>query len=147
MIIAIGADHRGFEHKEYIKKMLASELTQFNDLGAYSTERSDYPEYAIAVAKRIQQKEADCGILLCGSGVGMSIVANRFAGIYAGLVWDIAIAREAKEDDNVNVLVIPADAISMDTAIEIVVMWMAAQFKSGHYQDRLNSIDALGGIK
>lgn len=147
MIIAIGSDHRGYAHKEYIKQHLETSHNTFYDVGAYSEDRSDYPQYAIMVAQKIQHKETDAGILICGSGVGMSIVANRFMGIYAGIVWDIAIAREAKEDDNINLIIIPADAVSLQSSIDIISMWMTAQFKGGHYQDRIAVIDALGGVK
>lgn len=147
MKIVIGADHRGYNHKEHLKEHITSDDITFIDVGAYSEDRSDYPEFSVAVAQKIQSKEAHIGILICGTGVGMSIVANRFTGIYAGIAWNIAVVRESKEDDNINVLILPADFVSQQTSLEIVSMWMTARFKGGHYQDRINKIDALGGIK
>lgn len=147
MNIAIGADHRGYEHKKQIIDQLTSEERSFMDVGAHTADRSDYPEFAIAVAQAVQQRKANGGILICGTGVGMSIVANRYAGIYAGLVWTVGVVREAKEDDNINVIVIPADFVSSQTTIDIVQMWLATSFKGGHYQNRINAIDAIGGVR
>ncbi len=147
MKIVIGTDHRGYQHKEFMKEKITFDNIEWLDVGAQSDERSDYPEFAIAAVQKIQQREARVGILLCGTGVGMSIVANRFYGIYAGLVWNLTVAREAKEDDNINILVLPADFVSPEESVEIAAMWLTAQFKGGHYQDRIDEINALGGIK
>ena len=102
--IAIGADHRGFAMKEYLKQncIIPNYAFTWIDVGADSDTRSDYPIFAIRVAKYIQEKNAFYGILLCGTGIGMAIAANRFKGIYAGLAWNEESARLAKEDDMVS---------------------------------------------
>jgi len=147
MKIAIGADHRGYNHKEHIKKHSTFNHITFIDVGAHSADRSDYPEFSILVAQKVQSQEASMGILMCGTGVGMSIVANRFEGIYAGIAWDVAVARKSKEDDNSNILILPADFVSLKTSLELVSVWMTAHFKGGRYQDRIDAIDVLGGVK
>jgi ribose 5-phosphate isomerase B len=114
------------------------------DVGAFDKERSDYPQFAIDLAQRIVQKQAQFGVLLCGSGIGMAIAANRFPGIYAAVAWSEEAAIMGREDDNANVLVIPSDFLSGDDqAILIIRAWLRAQFKGGRYQERLNMIDKI----
>ena len=141
--IAIGTDHRGFKQKELLKQMqsLAGCIIAWQDVGCMSEKRCDYPPFAQAVCKLILEKKADYGILLCGSGIGMSIAANRFSGIYAGLVWNPTIARVAREDDHINVLVLPADYLTPHEVVAITTAWLSAQEKSGRYVDRLTMID------
>jgi ribose 5-phosphate isomerase B len=139
MNIVIGADHRGFEHKEYIKKYVDD--VQFFDIGAYDAQRSDYPLFAHAACKKIVAGEADCGILLCGSGVGMAIVANRYKTIRAALVWSVETAARSKEDDNANVLVLPSDYISLEESVAMIAAWRLAEFKGGRYEERILMID------
>jgi len=139
MKIAIGSDHRGFKHKSFIIQKIAS--ISWTDIGCFSSERCDYPVSAKLVINSVLKKETELGILLCGSGIGMSIVANRFAGIYAGLCWSTSVAKVAKQDDNINILVLPSDFVSPDDSIEIINTWLNTQFKGGHYQIRLDMID------
>ncbi len=143
MIIAIGADHRGFELKEEIKKRLylADTPIKWDDVGAFDAVRSDYPIFAQAVVHELLHKKADVGILLCGSGAGMAIAANRFAHIYAGLAWNVETAISAKEDDNVNVLIIPSDYVDAQTALQMIQKWLTAQFKEERYRQRIDQID------
>lgn len=144
-ILAIGSDHRGFEQKEYIKAQfrVADAWVTWLDQGAYNDERSDYPIFAQKVAQAVQKGDALGGVLLCGTGAGMAIVANRFGGIYAGLVWNEQTARMAKEHDNVNVLVLPSDFITPEQALEYVLVWFHATFIAGEYQKRLDLIDTI----
>jgi len=144
--IAIGADHRGFALKEFIKQTLDTDII-WTDVGCTSDERCDYPEFAVAVAQRVQKHEDDRGILLCGSGVGMSIVANRFDGIYAALAWDEIIARLSHEDDNSNILVLPADFVSQERVVDMIRTWLQSSFSGGRYAERIKQIDQLGGLK
>lgn len=139
MKIAIGADHNGFQAKEYLKQALAD--MEWLDMGTSNEERTDYPIFAKKVSEAILNGEAQQGILLCGTGVGMAIVANRFSGIYAGLVWNEEVARLAKEDDNVNVLVLPADFLSHEQMDAMVRAWLSAQFNEGRYAERIAMID------
>ena len=146
MIIALGADHRGFALKEYLKKQshFNSTLVSWLDVGAFDAERSDYPVFAAEVCQLILAGKAECGILLCGTGVGMAIAANRFKGVFAAVAWNESIARASKEDDNANILVIPADDLSEEQTQRIVVAWLSAQFREGRYRERVMQIDQLG---
>ncbi len=145
IIIAVGADHRGFSLKEKLKQQYNSELfaIAWIDVGAYTNERSDYPEFSIAVCQKMLNSDAQCGILLCGTGVGMAIAANRFTGIYAAVAWNTEIARLSKEDDNSNILVIPADFIEYDQLTSMVTAWLHASFKHDRYEKRIAMIDAI----
>lgn len=144
MNIAIGADHRGFDHKEYIKKqvILKENPITWIDVGATSKERSDYPIFAQLVVQEMEQGNADYGILICGSGVGMAIAANRTPGIYAAIVWNKEVAAVSKEHDNANILVLPSDFVSKEQSVEMVIAWLQARFKEGRYQERLDMIDS-----
>ncbi|MBA3751783.1 RpiB/LacA/LacB family sugar-phosphate isomerase [Candidatus Dependentiae bacterium] len=139
--IAIGSDHRGFQLKSYLLNENLS--CEWLDCGTFSSERTDYPLFVLPVISALHAGTVDGGILICGTGVGMAIAANRHKGIYAGLVWNEEIARLAKEDDNINVLVLPADYMSDQTAVACISSWISAVFKKGRYQERLSLIDSL----
>jgi ribose 5-phosphate isomerase B len=143
MKIALGTDHRGFVLKELLKKhaSIAGKNIEWIDCGAYDADRSDYPIFADRVCAAMQDKSVDSGILLCGSGVGMSIAANRRAGIFAALAWNQDVARQCKQEDNANVLVLPADFISEAQMLAMVTAWLGATFKGGRYQERIKMID------
>lgn len=143
MKIAIGVDHRGMKLKDFLleRTTIAGKKITWLDQGCSSYEMCHYPPYARKVSRKVLDGDADAGLLICGSGVGVSIAANRHPGIYAGLVWNEDVARMAKEDDNVNVLVLPADFITEDQALVIVAAWLAASFKGGVYQERISMID------
>ena len=111
------------------------------DVGAFNEERSDYPLFAQLVCKEIVQGNAKFGVLVCGTGVGMAIAANRFRGIYAALAWNEHVARLSKEDDNANVLVLPSDFVSPEESIAMIRAWLSAKFQAGRYQQRLAMID------
>lgn len=147
--IAIGSDHRGYTHKAVIQQAVTLEIKRIEwiDVGCFSAERTDYPPFAYDVVQAIITKKADVGILLCGSGIGMVIAANRFDKIYAGLAWDKQTAARAKEEDNVNVLSLPADYITPEQAVEMVIVWLNAQFLGDRYQKRIAMIDKWGGLK
>lgn len=139
MKISIGADHRGYALKNYLIEHESS--YQWHDVGAFSSERSDYPLFAQDVCSDFLKGRAERGVLICGSGVGMSIAANRHPGIYAAVCWDERSARIAREDDGVNVLVLPADFIDFQQATSVFRSWISATFKGGRYQERLMLID------
>lgn len=145
--IAIGTDHRGFDHKNIIQSgvSLESKHIEWIDVGCYSKERTDYPHYAFDVVQLIKDKKVDLGILLCGTGVGMAIAANRFAGMRAGVVWNEITAQRAKEEDDVNILTIPADFMTPEQAVKLVMIWLDAQFKGGRYQERIEMINKWNG--
>lgn len=142
--IGLGADHRGYALKELLKlhPVMGEYMITWHDVGAFSAERSDYPVYAKQVVEQLKKHEVELGILLCGSGTGMAIAANRYSGIYAGVAWDVQSARRGREDDNVNMLVVPADfIISEAPLIALVEAWLGASFKHGRYAERLKQID------
>lgn len=137
--IAIGSDHRGFDLKQKI--IMAHKEISWIDVGCYGYEPVDYPDYSHAVCEAVLSRKAHYGILLCGSGIGMSIAANRYPGIYAALCWNETIAREAKEDDNANILVLSADIVDENKAADIIKSWISASFKGGNYEQRLRKIE------
>lgn len=144
MNIAIGADHRGFEIKEYLKKdyiLCDGKAINWIDVGAYNDHRSDYPVFAHKVADLMQKGSAEKGILLCGTGVGMAIVANRCHGVYAGLAWNEEVALQSKQHDNTNVLILPADYLTEEQAKKMVDVWLNALFLEGRYRERFIMID------
>ena len=141
MKISIGSDHRGYDLKKHFRETFKG--YEWHDVGCYSLERTDYPIYAFKVCNAIKNGEAHVGVLICGSGVGMAIAANRFKEIYAALCCNKKMARVAREDDGTNVLVIPSDFITTECATEMFRVWIEAQFKGGRYQARLDMIDEL----
>jgi len=154
MKIIIGSDHRGYQLKEDIKNYFATcpkdllgqdDFVKWNDIGSFSKERSDYPVFAKQLCSLILQKQAEFGILICGSGIGMSIAANRHKGIYAALCWQEALANVARIDDGANVLVLSSDFISKEDNIKIVIamiqMWLKNDSLKERYQKRLEMLD------
>ncbi len=145
MKIFIGADHRGVTLKAAIKEALP--MYTWIDVGCHSTDRTDYPIYAQDVCNRILQEPTNTpgasarGILICGSGVGMSIAANRYKGIYAALCWNEAITTSARADDNANVLVLAANQTNPELAVKLVQLFIETSFKEGVYRQRLCMVD------
>ena len=142
MKISIGADHRGFNLKEDIIEQFKE--IDWLDVGTFDTTRTHYPIYAKRVCEHVLNKNVDVGIVICGSGVGASIAANRYEKIYASLCWNEGVARAAKEHDGANVLVLPADFVGAHEAFAICRAWFDTTFKGGVYQDRLDMIDRCG---
>lgn len=140
MKIIIGSDHRGYELKNKIINKFRE--ISWHDIGVNNIERTDYPVYAKKLCQKIVQKEFSLGILICGSGIGMSIVANRFKGIYAGLCWNKEVAKLGKADDNINVLVLPADLVTDLESFDIINAWLETKFKGDVYQNRIDLIDS-----
>ena len=130
-MIAIGADHGGYKLKEEIKKYLEESGIEYKDYGTNSEERTDYPIYAKKVAEAIQNKECDSGILVCRSGYGMTVVANKFKGIRAAAVMNEESAKFAKADDDINVITLGGD------------YWLATEFKGGRYEERLKMVEEI----
>lgn len=141
-MIFLGADHRGYELKEKIKKYLISKNFEVKDCGTDSKEIAHYPIIATEVCKKMD-KEKDKAILICGSGIGMSMVANKFKGVRAGICTSVIAAKDGKEHSNLNVLVLPGDFISLDDAIEVVDTWLESEFLNGRYLERLNMIKEI----
>ena len=139
MMITIGSDHRGYKLKSEIIKHFTN--LQWIDVGTDSEIRVDYPIFAKKVCNNILNDKSDLGILICGSGIGVSIAANRFKGIYAGLCWNVEVTKSAKADDNINILALPADFVSAKDAFAIIEAWLYTEFKGDRYQKRLELID------
>jgi ribose 5-phosphate isomerase B len=139
MKIAIGTDHRGFKLKNYIIDSLKD--IEWEDVGCFSEERCDYPIYAKKVCELILKNKVQYGILLCGTGVGMAIAANRFKEIYAALAWNHIIAKLSKEDDNANIIVLPADFITKNDSLEMIKAWLDTNFKGGYYLERIKMLE------
>lgn len=143
MIIGLGADHGGFKLKEEIKKFLDEKEIEYKDYGCFSEERTDYPIYAEKVAKAIQNKECNSGILICKSGAGMTVAANKFKGIRCAMAIDEDMARNSKADDDINVLAVPAEYLSSSKVIAIIRTWIATEFKKGRYEERVQMIENI----
>lgn len=150
MRIAIGADHGGFLLKVRIADFLRTAGYDSLDLGTHSTESVDYPDFARAVAETLLRKEADRGILICGSGVGACIAANKFSGIRAGLCHDTFSARQGVEDDDANILCMGARVIGPELAWEVVRAFLGARFSGlERHQRRLAKVAEIekGGLQ
>lgn len=144
ILIALGTDHRGFAAKQSLMQyecLPDGRKIIWHDVGTYSEERTDYPLFAQRAVALLVEKKVQYAILLCGSGIGMAIAANRVPHIYAGVVGNEDMARCAREDDNVNVLVFPADFITVEVMKQCLAVWLTATFKGGRYQERLEQID------
>ena len=138
-----GADHGGYNLKEEIKKYFDEKQIEYKDFGTNSTERTDYPIYAKKVALAIQNKECDKAIIVCRSGHGVAIVANKFKGIRAADIHNEEEAKFAKADDNINVLTLGGDYLTVNEAICIIRTWIATEFKQGRYQERIQMIEEI----
>lgn len=142
-MIALGSDHGGYKLKEEIKKYLEEIGIEYKDYGTYNEERTDYPVFAEKVAKSVQSKECDSGILICKSGAGMTIVANKFKGIRAALGINEEVSRASKADDDINILVLPSQYITLSTSIASIRAWIGTSFKGGRYLERLQMIKEI----
>lgn len=142
-MIALGSDHGGYKLKEEVKKYLEEIGIEYKDYGTYNEERTDYPIYAENVAKAVQSKECDRGILICKSGAGMTIVANKFKGIRAALGINEEVSRASKADDDINVLVLPSQYITTSAAIASIRAWIGTSFKGGRYLERIQMIKEI----
>lgn len=142
-MIAIGSDHGGYRLKEEIKKYLEEKDIEYKDMGCMNEERVDYPNIAKEVAKVVQDKECEKGILICRSGIGMSIVANKFKGIRCALCHNEYTAKYSKLHNDSNILAMGADDVSTNEAICILRMWIATEFEGGRHKERLEIIDEI----
>lgn len=138
--IALAADHAGFEEKERLKSALTEFGVDFVDMGTTSSESVDYPDYALKVGRAVADGEFDQGVLVCGSGTGMAIAANKVHGVRAAVAWSPDIARLAREHNNANVLALPARFVGDEQAREILKAWFAADFEGGRHERRVEKI-------
>lgn len=145
MKIAIGSDHAGFEYKEQIKKYLAEVGCEVTDFGCFTSASCDYPDYAFPLALSVASGEHNFGILICGSGIGMSIVANKVAGVRAANCCTVEMARLARQHNNANLLTFGARLIPLELAKEIVFAFINEQFEGGRHERRVEKIHSLTG--
>ena len=138
--IALGADHAGFRVKESIKKYLESAGYSVDDVGTWSEESVDYPDFAVQVAQRVVEGQNELGILACGTGIGMAIAANKIGGIRAAVAHDILTAHLAREHNDANVLAVGARILSEPDAIAAVRSFLDAGFAGGRHQRRVDKI-------
>ena len=143
MKIVLGSDHAGFELKADLRDYLVEQNIAIFDMGVAEEIPADYPEIARAVAEKISQKEFERGILICGSGIGMSIVANRFPGVRAALCHDLYTARMSREHNDANLLVLGGRLIGKGLAREMIKVWLESVFQGGNHQRRLDQIESL----
>src|SRR5712671_4722050 len=141
--IAIGSDHAGFLVKEAIRKYLQAAGYVVDDQGTSSEESVDYPDYGRAVGERVASKEADLGIAVCGSGIGISIAANKVPGIRAALAHDVMTARLAREHNDANVLALGGRIVTPEAAVEMVQTFLTTAYLRGRHQLRLDKIAAM----
>jgi len=141
MKIAIAADHGGFELKEALKQHYSG--LDLLDLGTYSADSVDYPDYAQKVVQAILSEQADLGILICGTGVGISIAANRHKGIRAALLYSTEVARLAKAHNNANILVFGGRTMAVDDVIKRIDTFMQTEYEGGRHQRRLDKLDIM----
>lgn len=142
-MIAIGADHGGYKLKEEIKKYFEEQGIEYKDFGAYSEERVDYPDIAKEVSKAVQSKKCDRGILICRSGYGMSMVANKFKGIRSAPCFEETAAKFSRMHNDANILALGADYVTTSKAIQIVRVWIATEFEGGRHSERLALIEEI----
>jgi RpiB/LacA/LacB family sugar-phosphate isomerase len=141
--IAIGADHRGYNLKESLKKVFSEEY-ELIDVGTYSTDMVDYPDIAEAVVKQIKSGVTQRGVVICGSGVGACVAANKFKDIRAGMCNDSFSAHQGVEDDNMNVLCLGSGVVGESLAVEIINSFLHAEYKKlDRYQRRLDKIKKI----
>jgi len=137
MRVAIGCDHGGIELKKQVVRQLDHQGIDVLDLGCDSTDSVDYPVFARAVCVSVLNREVECGILICGTGIGMSMVANRFAGIRAALCHELFTARMSREHNDANVLCLGARVVGPGLALEIVKTWLRTEFGGGRHLRRI----------
>lgn len=141
-MIAVGSDHGGLELKQAICAMLQKRGQQCEDYGPNGADSVDYPDYGAKVASAVASQQVAAGILVCGTGIGMSIIANKFPGIRAALVHDDFTARMAKEHNNANILILGGRIVSVVEGVKLVEIWLDTKFEGGRHQSRLDKIAA-----
>jgi len=139
-IIPIGCDHAGYELKERVKKFLLEKGYEVKDYGTYNNDSTDYPDYAHAVANHVENDKEGLGVLICGSGNGISMTANKHQGIRCALCWLPELAELARQHNDANIISLPARFVSEDLAIEMVDKFLNTEFEGGRHANRVNKI-------
>lgn len=143
MKIAFGADWVGYEHKKALSEFIRQMGHEVIDMGGPSSEINDYPDYAEKVGKAVANKEADLGILICGTGIGMSIAANKIPGVRAALCHDAFTTGRSRAHNDANVLVFGAQVVSIPHAEELIRIWLSTDYSGGRHEPRLKKLNSL----
>ncbi len=143
MKIGIGSDHGGYELKEHVIDYFKEQGIQYVDYGTNSEESVDYPDYGRKVGEAIRKKEVDRGIVICGTGIGISLAANKVKGIRCALCGDTYSARMSREHNNANALALGGRVLGRDLALEIVSIWLKTDFAGGRHERRVNKINEI----
>jgi ribose 5-phosphate isomerase B len=144
--IALGSDHAGFQLKDSLKRFLESKNLSFTDFGVFNMDEDDYPRYAYKACNAISQDNYDRAILICGTGIGMCMTANKFKGIRAAQAYDIEVAQLSRLHNDANVLCLGGRQIKESLAMDIVDVWLNTSFEGGRHQRRVELINNLTGL-
>lgn len=145
-MIALASDHAGFQYKVSVKKLLEDHKLTYKDFGAYSDERSDYPDFAHAASDAVSKGECDRGIFICGTGIGIGIVANKHKGVRAAMCQIPEAARMARLHNNANILTIGERLVDWDAARQIILTFLETGFEGGRHNGRIEKIHSLTGL-
>lgn len=140
MKIAIGADHAGVLYKEKLVKYLTDKGIEVQDFGTFSTDSVDFPDFAHPTAEAVEKGEVDFGILLCGSGQGVNMTANKHKGVRSALCWNTDIARLTRMHNNANVIALPARFVAYEYAVEMIEIFLNTEFEGGRHEKRVGKI-------
>lgn len=140
MKIAIGADHAGVEYKEKIVRYLTGKGFEIQDFGTFSTDSVDFPDFAHPTAEAVETGKADYGILLCGSGQGVNMTANKHQGVRSALCWNTDIARLTRQHNNANIIALPARFVAYEYAVEMIETFLNTEFEGGRHERRVEKI-------
>lgn len=143
MVVALGADHAGLELKDKLKAWLIQRGHQVVDFGTNTPERVDYPDYALQVGEAVAEGKAERGVLVCGTGVGMAMAANKVQGVRAAFCPDLLTARLSREHNDANVLALGGRIMGRELAIEILKLWLTTPFESGRHEPRIKKIGEI----
>lgn len=143
MVIAIGCDHAGVELKVQICGLLEREGIEVKDVGTHSKASVDYPDYGAKAAEAVSKGLVDAAVLICGSGIGMSIVANKYKNVRAALCHDVYTAQMSRQHNNANVLVIGSRVAAVESAVEILKTWLHTKYEGGRHEIRLQKISKI----
>jgi|SRR5262245_3084801 len=145
--IAIGADHAGYTLKERLKTWLAADGHRMIDHGTHSSESVDYPDYAVAVAESVRAGDAEWGVLVCGSGIGMAMAANKVPGVRAAAAGEPGVARLSRQHNDANVLALGARLTAPARALAVVQAWLATPFEGGRHARRVDKLAQLDAVR
>jgi len=144
--IALGSDHAGYVLKEAIKEHFTNKKIQYKDFGTFKLDSCNYPEYSYKVSSAVASGDTDCGILVCGTGIGMCITANKIKGVRAAQAYDPQMAEMSRLHNDANVLCLGGRLLEPDQAFEIIDTWLNTSFEGGRHESRLNLISQLTGL-